>query len=329
MKVKPAFLLTYLFIGLILGWVSFYSRPLKIDYASKFQQAVWVDFTGDGNVGEFNDPVLKIHSSRILFPALMQIPHKLGLSVEKSFSIVRLLTGILALILFHAFLLYWFSDELAFAGTLFMAATLPLTFNNWFEIPTDYIEIIVFTIGIWAILESRYGLLCALVFVGTFSRETTAVLPFFLFFKLFSLKDFRWLIPVFCSGLAWLVPLVALRLWVGAVEAHGYGHGFVHNFDGLYEFVKNPHPYNNYLFWLYLFGAFWFLPYLGWKHQPDYFKRFLIAVPIMVVVYFSVGGFFDEPRELVNLYPVLVPASLWALFPMLSATNNRNEPTAI
>jgi hypothetical protein len=28
-----------------------------------------------------------------------------------------------------------------------------------------------------------------------------------------------------------------------------------------------------------------------------------------------VGGFLDEPRELVNLYPVLVPAGLVALFP--------------
>jgi hypothetical protein len=54
---------------------------------------------------------------------------------------------------------------------------------------------------------------------------------------------------------------------------------------------------------------------LKWREQPVFFKRLLLAVPVMVVVYLIVGGFLDEPRELVNLYPVLVPAGLVALFP--------------
>jgi hypothetical protein len=140
-------------------------------------------------------------------------------------------------------------------------------------------------------------------------------LPFFLFFKLFNLKDFRWLVPVGATGFAWFLPLVFLRWRVGAFEAHGYGQGLQHNSTGLYQLIINPHPYNNYLFWIYLFGAFWVLPYLKWKSQPQFFKRLLISLPIVLAVYLVVGAYLDEPRELVNLYPLVVPAGLFALFP--------------
>ncbi len=328
MKIKTIFVITYIFIGIILGWVSFYSRPMKVNEAAKFHQTLWENLSERGKSGNSEEPLIKIHSSRVLFPALMQIPQKIGLSTEQSFSLVRLITIILALILFHSFLLEWFSDELAFCGTLFLAATVPLTFNQWFELPTDFIEIIVFTLGVWAIYRAQYLWLCLIIIVGTFSRESTAVLPFFLFFGLVSLKDFKWLLPVAAVGFSWLLPLLFLRWWVGAFEAHGYGFGLSHNLQGLQELLVKPHPYNNFLFWIYLFGTFWLLPFFRWKSQPVLFKRLLISLPIFLAVYIFVGGFLDEPREIVNLYPLLVPASLFALFPNSSFIKN-DEPKVI
>jgi hypothetical protein len=314
-RVGAIFIVAYVFVGLILGWTSFYSRPMKIDKAASFHQTVWNNITEKGRSGADPDVLVRIHSARVLFPALMQIPRFAGLSPEQAFSLVRLISAILALVLFHWLLLHWFTDELAFCGTLFMAATMPLTFNQWYELPTDFLEIIIFTIGVWAIYRSKYVALCIVTFLGTFNRESTAVLPFFLFFTLFDLKKFRWILPVAAAGFCWLIPLLFLRWWVGALEPHGYGLGWQHNTTGLLQLFSNPHPYNNYLFWIYLFGAFWVLPYLKWREQPVFFKRLLLAVPVMVVVYLIVGGFLDEPRELVNLYPVLVPAGLVALFP--------------
>jgi hypothetical protein len=314
MKLRLSFVFIYCILGIILGWTSFFSRPMKVEVAAGFHEQVWNNLAVQGTSGNSEEPLIRIHSSRILFPALMQIPQLVGASPEQAFSLIRLASAIATLILMHLFLLNWFNDELAFCGTLFMAATLPLTFGQWFELPTDFPEIIAFTLGIWAIYRSKYVLLCIITVIATFNRESAAVLPFFLFFVLFDTKEWKWLIPVAVVGFSWLLPLLTLRWWVGAMEAHGYGQGLAHNTQGLLELMSNPHPYNNYLFWIYLFGAFWVLPYLRWKDQPAFFKRLLIAIPVMLVVYLAVGGYLDEPRELVNLYPVLVPASLFALF---------------
>jgi len=84
-----------------------------------------------------------------------------------------------AFILFHLFLRQWFADDLAFWRTLFLVATVPLTFNNWTEIPTDFIEIIVFTVGLWLAYRDAMSRFCVTVFVGALNRESAAVLPFF------------------------------------------------------------------------------------------------------------------------------------------------------
>lgn len=314
LRLKLGLVVTYIFLAVIAGWLSFSSRPMKVASAFELQQTVWNNLGERGKSGSSDSFLVRVHSSRILFPALMQIPMKLGISGEKSFSFLRLTSIVVAYILFHLFLVQWFSDELAFCGTLFMAATVPLTFNNYFEIPTDFIEIIIFTLGVWLVYREKYLGFCLVVLIGTLNRESTAVLPVFLLFRLFDLKKVAWLFPVFTSGLCWLMPLLFLRWWTGTLHPHGYGE-LSHNLNGLSQLLINPHPYNNYLFWLYLFGTFWFLPFIRWKYQSSFFKRLLLSLPVCMVAYFLIGGFFNEPREIVNLYPLLVPASLFALFP--------------
>ncbi|MGH9843908.1 MAG: hypothetical protein ACREEM_34670 [Blastocatellia bacterium] len=315
------FLLIYLFLAIITGWMSFYSRPMKVASAVELQQTVWDNLSERGKAGRSENYLAKIHSSRILFPALMQLLVKFGLSGEKSFSLLRLVSIFAAFIVFHAYLRQWFADDLALCGTLFLAATVPLTFNNEFEIPTDFL---VFIAGFWAIFRAKYLWLYVIVLVGTLNRESTAILPFFLFFVTCGFKRAAWLVPVVLSGICWLVPLFVLRWWTGALEPHGYGKAFQHNIPGLLTLLANPHPYNNYLFWVYLYGAFWFLRFVGWKRQPYAFRRVLISLPLCVAVCFLVGGYFDEPREIVSLYPILVPASLITLFP----TSLRREDVA-
>lgn len=327
-RLSVGLLATYAFLAVITGWMSFYPRSSKIADAAGLQQTIWENLDARGKAGVNQDYLAKIHSSRILFPALMQLGIQLGVPGDKSFSLLRLVSIFITYVFFHLYLRQWFRDDRAFCGTLFLAATVPLTFNNEFEIPTDFPEILVFTAGFWAMFKARYAWLCAIVLIGTLNRESAAMLPFFLFFATCSLKRAGWLAPVVSAGLCWLIPLLILRWWTGALEPHGYGKAFQHNLPGLRGLWVNPHPYNNYLFWLYLFGAFWFLPFVGWlgpgrrPQASQAFRRMLMGLPICVTICFVVGGYFDEPRELVGLYPLLTPASLIALFPDTQVGNS-------
>ena len=92
-----------------------------------------------------------------------------------------------------------------------------------------------------------------------------------------------------------------------------YGDSIYHNSHGLAAFLTNFNPYNNYLFCLYLFGPLWVLPFVYWRRQPRFLKRALLSLPVFLAVYGFLGGFLDEPREIINLYPLLVPAGLFAI----------------
>jgi hypothetical protein len=314
LAIRGDLLAVYVVLGVILGWTSFHQRRMDVSEAAALQTAVWDNLATPGSLDPSSSPLLPVHAGRVLFPLLMQVPELLGASPERAFALVRLLTILAALVVFHGFLRRWFSDEVAFSGTLFLAATLPLTFNSYFEIPTDFLEILVVTCGVWALHAQKLLLLCGIVMVGSLNRETTALLPLLLLLEGINRLDRRRLGWVALAGLAWLVPVVVMRLWAVGDLSWPHGNSMVHNVPGLRAVLTNPHPYNNFLFWAYLFGAFWLLPYLRWQRQPPFFRRMLLAVPMVVVVFALTGGYLDEPRELVLLYPILVPTGLFALF---------------
>ena len=322
---RQSFWAIYLILGVITGWLSFYPRPLDIRVAAEFQQTIWTNLGEQGASAADSHPLMRGHGSRVLFPALMQIPITAGVSIERLFALLRLVTIIGTYLLFHLFLRIWFEDELAFAGTLFVAATVPLTFNNYFEQPTDFPEIIVFTIGIWAMYRRRYSILYMAIAVGTLNRETTAVLPFLFFFALFERHTTAWVKPVLIALACWAAPWVALRLWTVGSLTWPHSGSMAHASEGLVSLFREPHPYNNFLFWFYLFGAFWIVPYVGWASQMRFFRRLLIAVPVVTVLVAVAGGYVNEPRLLVMLYPILVPAGLFALFP---SSASRKPPRA-
>lgn len=304
----------YLGLSLVTGAVSF-NRPIKLEQAAAAQRQAWANFTHQ-EVANIDDRLSRAYATRILMPAtiagLSWIP---GVSWERSFSLARLLSIFAAYVLFHYYLNESFSTELAMSGTLFMAATLPLTFNNWYEIPTDFPEIVTFTVGIWCLQKNRHALLYLVIFIGTLNRETTVFLVLMYLFYL-STRD-AWVekIPQAAMGvLMWLIPMILLKWWTGVGVAWTYYDSISHNAAGITQFFGNANLYNNFLFYIYLFGVFWLLPFLSWREQPIVLQRCLIAVPFILVSCAFAGGFLDEPREIVCLYPVLVPAGLHALY---------------
>jgi len=79
-------------------------------------------------------------------------------------------------------------------------------------------------------------------------------------------------------------------------------------------FFENLNPYNFFLYYFYLFGIFWVLPLVRWRRQPPFLRRALLSLPVFIIIYLFFGGILSEPREIVNLYPLLIPAGIFALF---------------
>ena len=219
-----------------------------------------------------------------------------------------------AYLAFHLYNTRWFSPAICLSASLFMMATLPLTFNTVFESPTDFVEILVYTLGLWCIRDRREGLLFLVIFVGTLSRETTFFLPLILLICGIGRQPILHVIrTVILAGLSWLIPFGTLRWWTGLNFQYNHGNSLEHNVAGIKLFLGNLNPYNHYLYYFYLFGIFWVLPFLFRRRLPSFLNRAILSVPAFLFVYLFCGGFMNEPREIVNLYPLLVPAGIFAL----------------
>jgi hypothetical protein len=323
---KLLFVALCLQLALVTGAVSFFARQRPVIESASLQRDAWVSFNGR-QLQPGAEPLALIFSSRILMPALMASAVGItGVSWPQAFSLVRLLSILCAYCIFYIYLRRYFSDFESLLGLLFLSATIPLTFNNYVEIPTDFPEIIIFSLGLMCVFEGRRWLLCLVILIGTFNRETTCFLPLILLFVEWP-KRLSWsfLLRIAPAGLCWLIPLAFLRWWMGVGGRWLHGDSLSHNLPGLAKFLSNFNPYNNYLFYLYLFGVLWVTPLLFWNSQPPKLRRALLTVPIITVVYLFGGGYMDEPREIIPLYALLTPAGLYALRGLFGKTGPQFE----
>lgn len=301
-------------LGLILGYISYFARPMSVSKAAEMQQQAWAAFVTK-TIPPDADFILPAISTRVLMPALIAVTAWIsGMSWDIAFTILRLITAIIALIVFYWFLRRQFFQSLSVTGLLFLAATLPLTFNNHYEIPTDFPELITFTLGMACILERRIWLLCLVTAVGSLNRETSCFLPLIFLFVCWKWPlTISFILQITAVGFSWLIPLALLRYRMNIGWRGQYGHSLSHNLAGLSRFFENLNPYNNYLFYGYLFGLLWVVPFIFRRSLPEDYRRASLAIPIMLAVYLFAGGFMDEPREIITFYPLLVPVGLYAL----------------
>ena len=317
--------LFYLFVTLATTSVSFFSRKLDIKEATGLQTKIWREYLDD-EAREVETPGYtfeKANITRIFFPALIVALDKIpGIAPEQAFSLIRIVSVFLFYLIFHFYMREWGDEKSAYIGTLFVGATIPLTFNNWFELPTEFPELIFFTLGIWAIYKRKFSALVLITFFATLNRETAAFLPLIYLFNVFDINELKenpakaakTFFAVFIVGLAWLIPYVALRFISGLGTEWNHQDSIAQNALGLSAFFQNFNPFNNFLFYLYLFGILWIIPFLHWKNLSPFWKRTLLTTPIILFIFLFGGGYLNEPRELVPLYPILVPPALAYLF---------------
>ncbi len=115
--------------------------------------------------------------SRVLFPALLAMASRWRIvPPEAWFVILRLITAFAAFLIFSLLLLEaaGASWKLAVAGCGWLALGLILTFNHTWEHPTDFPDVIFFSLAIWFALRKRRTALAAAVLVGTLNHQTIA-----------------------------------------------------------------------------------------------------------------------------------------------------------
>ena len=320
-----ALLLFYLPLALLTGAESFTSRRLPVYEAAAKHRSAWTCFLNRGyDEGGCPEQDLNLgpYCRRPLMPGTVDLVSRAtGVAWPYAFSAVRLITILAAYVLFHHYLGLWFRDETALLGVVFLAASLPLTFStNAWEILSDFPELIVFTLGIWCIHEQRAAGLAGVVAIGTLNRETTVLLiPMALGAALLhGANRYRALLAALASSAAWACVSMFLWTWIAPsiplYSLAGRLHLVRQNIEGLGKILDNANAYNAYLLPLYLFGAFWYLPILVQQKLPPALRAGLGLAPVLLVIVLLFGA-LNEPRQLIPLYPVLVPASLLALLP--------------
>jgi hypothetical protein len=115
--------------------------------------------------------------SRVLFPALLALASRWEIVPPAAwFVILRIATALVAFLVFSLLLIdvAGASLKLAAAGCGWLALGLVLTFNHSWEHPTDFLDVIFFSLAIWFAVQRKRTLLAAATILGTLNHQTIA-----------------------------------------------------------------------------------------------------------------------------------------------------------
>jgi hypothetical protein len=313
-------------MAIIAGALSFSTRPIPITESVQIQRTIWDSAHKHGAGAQNTNWLVRSNSGRLLVPAIIASLVELGLPWDRAFSLVRLATIIASYLVFFYYLRAWFKPEVALAGFLFMSTTIPLTFSNWHELPTDFPELLFFTVAYWLLRSGTVALLFPLVAVATVNRETAVLIPVLALLMRWDQGRGASLRLAASLALSWLIPYLMIRWWTGVPILGAYGVTWSHNAAGLARFAENLNPYNHYLYYIWLLGPLWALPLFAPTAVPPALRRALWLLPISAPLYVLFGGYLNEPRPLMHFYAGFIPAGLFSLFGSESVSRAGESP---
>jgi len=242
-----------------------------------------------------------------------------GLSVEHAYLVQRLAFVWLALVLFHVYLRHWFGKALSFAGPVVLAAVLPVTLVFDLQESSPFL-MVSFLLGLWAVRADRPGLLALALVVGALNNETTLVLPAVYFFAHFRDRRLGALWAVTWRTLAVAAPAFAVAGAIRYVNRHqphlGGAWHLPDNMAGLRDDLnQSPLDYYRaeYLRPLFLYGALWVYAWLRWSRKPRCLRAALLMTPFFLLAHL-LTGVLREPRQMIPLAYVIIPAAFFWLF---------------
>lgn len=296
-------ILVYFFLTFAIGYADFDRRVLPFEQSAKhLEQVVKRNFTL---------PMVY----RILVPYTVYFFHRiLHISLDFTYALFRFLFYFLSFVLFHIYLKKWFDNKLAMIGTLSVIASLPLTLTNWYCIPTDIPELIIFILGAMWIRDNKYKNLFLLIPIATLNRETSIALVLLYFLNGIG-REKRYILirRTTVYFLLWLIPYITLISIFGFKTWPPFAN-LIHNCKGLLHIFTTPNPYNHYYFFIYLCGFYWILAFRDFRRKDPFLKRSVIVMLLHFFYVFFRAGAINEVRIFIPFYVFVIPLGLFSLF---------------
>jgi hypothetical protein len=259
---------------------------------------------------------------RILAPWVVHVTAVItGWKPMTAWIATRLVWLLAAYLVLHAYLRTWFGLPATIAGTLLVAATLPLTFTNSWANPDHIPELALFTWGCLAIAKRDDGLFALVLPLATLNRETAAFL--LLLYAVAEPLSRGRLIRLVGFGVLWAALYIGLRLLYG-FQHYEYWQVW-RNLEFLKLLPPNYDPYYRAYAWfgVLLFGPLVWLGLHADRTAPLFVRRALWVVPAVVIVAFTISSII-ESRIFTPLYPLTLPAALFGLFGRSGLPEGRN-----
>ena len=273
--------------------------------------SVWTRLADVGSLGDWHASMISStapapNQYRPLVPWLAEMLRVVlpGHNLVVAYSVLRAIVTGSTLYVFDRYLQSWFAPAVAAGGALALAAILPFTYQHVVQ-ESDPINLLVFTLGFWAMVKGRDLLLIPIVLLGTLNRETTAMLPAVYFLGNLGVRPFREVVRrTGLLGLSWLFVYGGLRLF--------YGHRSYYSDVIMWKAnVISWYPSRAVLL---LFGMIWVLSLLGAKKGPLLLRRALLLLPFYIALHYIIA-LVNEVRLFLPWAPVVIPLAWFALYP--------------
>jgi len=251
----------------------------------------------------------------------------LGISIPNAYILQRWLFVFLAFTCFHFYLRKWFDSSVSFAGVVFLAAIMPLSYQNHLQESASLL-LLTFVLALWAIREHKTIWYMIVLFIGALNNETILVLPMVYFCFNFRSWDFRHLLRLSLMTIGTCLPAyvaVGFIRYITRDRPHlGGAWHLPDNLEGLINNLKfTPLEFYRaeYLYIIFIFGVFWLFAFLKYSHKPQFLKRAWLVIPVFIFIHF-LTGITNEVRQMLPLGFIIIPMALFNLFPPNLETNN-------
>ena len=259
--------------------------------------------------------------SRLLQFGIPEFFHRFfGLTIVDAYILQRVLFTFAAFVCFHVYLRKWFDRQVAFAGVIFLAAIMPLTYYNHLQESAPML-LLTFLLTLWAIRERRVFLYVMLLVVGALNNETVLILSSVYFF--YNIRSWRivQLCRISLASVATCLPAFAVSALMRYVTRERPHLGGAWHLPGNLVNIADQIFWSpidwwraEYLYVFLIFGAFWFYAFCRWNQAPLFLKRASLMIPLFITCH-MLTGIIREARQMLPLSFIVIPLALCYLFP--------------
>jgi hypothetical protein len=244
------------------------------------------------------DPGVIPHSYRFLSASLVAFFEWLSGDFWFGQSAFRILFDTLLLAMTFRYARLFVGTVASLLTVLGLVLLYPVTIAHYAGQSLDPISHFSFVLCFYLLEKRRDAGMLPTLFLGVLAKESVAVMAACrIFYGKRQRRDFLW---TFAFGMAALIPLIAVRIWV---VRHGFSYQNISNVSPEHV-LKNLGEYDQWLL-QYLFALGVLIPgaVLGWRFMPRSYRWTCLLVTAALVVS---SAFFSWLNEARNLVPAMI-----------------------